>query len=121
MEAVAQLIIKAPTDVRILVNGKLTQRPAAEMTFRTPALQRGKAFRYEVQATASRQGQQVSQTKTVTVRAGELTQVDFTDLKSAQSALVTVNLPADARIAQAPRQNKAQPTRHDLLVGMHRR
>ncbi len=105
MSAPAQVVIKAPADVRILVNGAFTERSATVMTFSTPALKLGKTYAYQVKAQAVRGGQTVVETKEVTVRAGAEAVIDFTDLKAVPvvqagttTALVTVNMPADARL-----------------------
>jgi uncharacterized protein (TIGR03000 family) len=101
----AQVVIKAPTDVRILVNGQMAVRDAAVMTFTTPGLRKGKSYSYQVKAEMVREGETVTETKEVMVQAGHEAVIDFTHLKAppviqatATTALVTVNLPPDAKL-----------------------
>jgi uncharacterized protein (TIGR03000 family) len=95
-EDMARLTIKAPIDMRISVDGQQTARDAAEMTFRTPALEQGKNYFYQVKAEVVREGKTVTETKRVLVRAGQQAVVDFSPLKS--TALVTVQMPKDAQL-----------------------
>jgi len=101
----AQVVIKAPAEVRVLVNGQPTQRDRIETTFSTPELLVGQVYSYEFTAEVLRDGQTVSQTRKVQVRAGEQTVVDFSDLKGSPSdgdrsrvALITLDVPRDARL-----------------------
>jgi uncharacterized protein (TIGR03000 family) len=93
----AAVVVQAPLDVRITVNGQATTRTAAEQTFTSPALEPGATYAYVFRAEATRNGKAVTREQRVTVRAGEESRVDFTDLSEAGSpARVRVKLPADA-------------------------
>jgi uncharacterized protein (TIGR03000 family) len=93
----AAVVVQAPLDVRITVNGEETARTAAEQTFTTPALEPGQLYAYVFRAEATRNNRTVTRTQRVTVRAGEESRVDFLDLSEPGSpARVRVKLPADA-------------------------
>jgi uncharacterized protein (TIGR03000 family) len=97
--APATVVVKAPADVTVTVNGQATARRADEETFLTPALARGREYAYLFTAEASRNGRKVSRTKRITVRAGEQTVVDFGELNATPAvARVTVVLPDSATL-----------------------
>jgi uncharacterized protein (TIGR03000 family) len=98
----ATVVIKAPMDVRISVDGQATARNAAEETFTTPSLEAGRTYQYVFKAEAMRDGKTVSTTKRVLVQAGRLAEADFSDLATdkaaADVARVTVRVPEDAKV-----------------------
>jgi uncharacterized protein (TIGR03000 family) len=98
----ATVLIKAPTDVRIMVDGQETTRNAAEEAFTTPALEPGRTYQYVFKAEAVRDGRTVTLSKRVTVQAGRQSEVDFNDLAgdrgAAEVAKVTVSVPEDAKL-----------------------
>ena len=97
--APATVVIKAPMDVRITVNGQPTDRQSAEQIFTTPDLQPGITYSYDFRAEAVRGGKTVTRTQTVIVKAGQESQADFGDLTAADApAHVTITAPADARM-----------------------
>jgi uncharacterized protein (TIGR03000 family) len=99
--SVATVVIKAPTDVRVLVDGQETARNAAEETFTTPALQPGRVYQYVFKAEAVRDGKTVALTRRVEVQAGRQSEVDFRDLipsGAAEVAKVLVQVPEDAKL-----------------------
>ena len=97
--APATVVIKAPMDVRITVNGQATDRQSAEQIFTTPDLQPGKTYSYDFRAEAVRDGKTVTRTQTVIVKAGQESRADFGDLTAADApAHVTITAPADARL-----------------------
>ncbi len=97
--APATVVIKAPMDVRITVNGQATDRQSAEQIFTTPDLQPGKTYSYDFRAEAVRGGKTVTRTQTVIVKAGQESRADFGDLTAADApAHVTITAPADARL-----------------------
>jgi len=101
-ETSAEVLIKAPADVRITVNGQAITRTRPEEVFATPTLQSGYTHSYTFRAEAVRDGQTVSRTQRISVRRGQRTQVDFTELAAAppadSPAHVTVLLPEGARL-----------------------
>jgi uncharacterized protein (TIGR03000 family) len=97
--APATVIVKAPLDVHITVNGQATERKTAEQVFTTPDLQPGKSYSYDFAAEAVRDGKTVTRTQTVIVKAGQESRVDFSDLARADApARVIITAPADVRV-----------------------
>jgi uncharacterized protein (TIGR03000 family) len=97
----ATVLVKAPADVTVTVNGQATTRRSTEETFLTPPLESGKTYAYVFKAEATRDGAPVSRTRRITVRAGQRSEVDFTDLRAEASravAQVTVLGPGEARV-----------------------
>jgi len=99
----ATVVIKAPTDVRITVDGQETNRQTAETAFRTPELRAGQTYSYHFKAETVRNGRPVSEVKKVLVRAGEQSVVDFGSLagpevEGPRVALVTFEVPEDAKV-----------------------
>jgi uncharacterized protein (TIGR03000 family) len=97
----ATVVVEAPADVQVYVEGQLLSRAATTDSFVTPELEMGKNYSYTMKAVAVRDGQTVSQTKRVLFRAGQEAKVDFRDLAvptSGAVAKVTVNLPKDAKL-----------------------
>ncbi len=98
----ATVMVKAPADVKITVNGHATSRRSTEETFLTPHLPVGKTFAYVFSAEVMRDGEKITKTERITVRAGEKSEVDFSNLD--RSALLTdvahltVKLPENARL-----------------------
>jgi uncharacterized protein (TIGR03000 family) len=96
----AEVIVKAPANVQLSVEGRTLPRSAGEEAFRTPNLQAGYVYTYTFKANAVRDGQPVVYTKEVKVSAGQSLTADFTKLISEgkDTARVTVKLPSDARL-----------------------
>jgi len=98
----ATVVLKAPADVKITVNGTTIARRTTEETFLTPALPAGQNFAYVFSAEATRDGKTLTKTERITVRAGVQSEVDFSNLDSAAVAAdvarVTVVLPTGARL-----------------------
>ncbi len=96
----AAVVLKAPTDVELSVEGQLIPRTAAVEVFRTPELDPAFSYTYTFKAKVVRNGKAVAFTKQVPVRAGQSSEADFTKLatEGKDVAKVTVKLPADARL-----------------------
>jgi uncharacterized protein (TIGR03000 family) len=93
--APATVIVKAPLDVRVTVNGAVTERTKTEQVFTTPALDAGRSYSYEFKAEAVRDGKTVTRTQKVVVKAGRQSDADFSDLTIASApAHVTITAPA---------------------------
>jgi uncharacterized protein (TIGR03000 family) len=80
---VAMVIIAAPEGVRVTVNGKAIAMKSAEEKFITPELEPDANYSYLVTAEAVRDGQVVSKTRKVMVKAGLESRVDFRELAAA--------------------------------------
>jgi uncharacterized protein (TIGR03000 family) len=96
----ATVLVKAPMDANVLVDGQATTRSSAEETFTTPVLEPDRTYQYVFEVKAVRDGKPVTRTKQVLVQAGKQSEVDFSDLGAAATgvAKVTVVGPADAKI-----------------------
>ena len=96
----AEVLLKAPLNVQLSLDGNVIPRTAAEQAFRTPALESGYGYTYTFKASVAREGRTVSYIKQVQVRAGEVSEADFTKLttQGKDAAKVTVKLPSDARL-----------------------
>jgi uncharacterized protein (TIGR03000 family) len=112
----ATVVIKAPADVKITVNGKETARRTTEEEFLTPELQVGRSYSYQFSAEATRAGKKLARTERVVVRPGERTVVDFSNLDrevvSAEPARLTIILPegASVRVNDVPLPVKGKQT-----------
>ena len=73
--AEGQVSVTLPADAKLLFNGTAATGSGAVRTFRTPALQKGVAYRYELTAEVVRDGRVERVTETVVVRAGETAKV----------------------------------------------
>jgi uncharacterized protein (TIGR03000 family) len=76
----ARLIVQVPADAKLYIDDNPMKTTAAQRTFNTPPLQPGMAYYYMVRAEVERDGQTVSQTTRVIVRAGEVARASFADL-----------------------------------------
>src|SRR5262245_2158453 len=88
----ATIIVEVPDDAKLYFNDQPTQQSGAMRTFTTPALAAGKAHVYELRVEMVRQGQVVSRTEQITVRAGQTTRVAWRSLSPAAAGyLYTLN------------------------------
>lgn len=76
----ATVSVRVPDDARVYFDGTLMQQTGTVRSFVTPTLPDSDAYLYEVKAEVDRQGQVVTQTQKVSVRAGRTTTVDFSTL-----------------------------------------
>jgi uncharacterized protein (TIGR03000 family) len=76
--------VRVPADAEIWFSGEKTSQRGAYRLFVTPQLQDGRALSYEIRARWKQGGQDVVQSRTVTVHAGDRLTVDF--LQPAQQA-----------------------------------
>jgi uncharacterized protein (TIGR03000 family) len=89
----AAVLVKAPEDVVLTVNGQRATRTSTEETYYTPKLKPGRTYEYVFKASAMRDGEKLIRVRRVEVRAGQQTDVDFSDMASRTertSARVTV-------------------------------
>ena len=71
------MLVSLPADAKLSIDGHVTTSVAAERTFVSPALEAGKDYQYTLTAEIVRDGKNVTETKTIVVRAGETTTVNF--------------------------------------------
>jgi len=75
----ALLEVRVPTaDAEVWVEGKKTSTTGTNRRYVSPPLTPGHKYAYEIRVRWSEGGREVSQTREVTVRAGERVAVDFT-------------------------------------------
>jgi uncharacterized protein (TIGR03000 family) len=101
----ARVIVRAPADAVVTVNGLRLNLVGTEQVFVTPDLALGRRYTYVFRAEATRAGERVVLEKRVTVEAGREAIVDMRELRplsqaepTDNKARVTVRLPADARL-----------------------
>jgi len=103
----AAVVVRLPADAKLYADGQLTALTTAERRFYTPTLDQNREYNYTMKVEYTRNGETVRDTKTVQVRAGEVSVVEFTDLsrvakkesnRETATSKVTVMLPADAKL-----------------------
>ena len=77
VEAPATIVVSLPAEARLIIDGNSTTSTSARRVFTSPALQPGQTYVYTLRAEIVRDGQTMSETQQVTVRAGEQTPVTF--------------------------------------------
>ncbi|MCI0705208.1 MAG: TIGR03000 domain-containing protein [Planctomycetia bacterium] len=82
----ATVIVKLPADAKLTADGRQLKLTGAERKFVTPELPRGQEFTYRFKVEYDRDGETVSVTKKVNVRAGGTVTVEFVDLTAAKPA-----------------------------------
>ncbi|TMQ32020.1 MAG: TIGR03000 domain-containing protein [Planctomycetota bacterium] len=73
--APATTVVSLPADARLTVDGAATESRSARRTFLSPPLERGQAYYYMLRAETVHNGQTLSTTKQVVVRAGQESRV----------------------------------------------
>jgi uncharacterized protein (TIGR03000 family) len=73
----AMIRVELPEDARLTIDGMSTVSTGASRLFISPSLERGREFTYTLRAERSQGDKPVRASKTITVRAGEETQVDL--------------------------------------------
>ena len=82
----AAVVVKLPTDARLFADGRALNLTGAERKFVSPELPANQEFVYRFKAEYERDGETVSVTKKVPVRAGATVTVEFADLTAARPA-----------------------------------
>jgi uncharacterized protein (TIGR03000 family) len=111
----ALLAVKVPTDAKVFVNGRETSSTGIDREYISRDLQPGARYNYDVRAEFTRDGQSVSENKSIQLIAGQTAKVDFTPgTPSVQTAAadtlrttLVVHVPADAKLFLAGRETKA--------------
>jgi len=76
----ATVVVEVPADAKLFVDDKVTKTEGTTRSFSTPELTAGQEYYYVVRAEVARDGKPVSETKRVTVKAGEVAKTSFTSL-----------------------------------------
>jgi uncharacterized protein (TIGR03000 family) len=79
----ARVIVSLPANGKLFVDNMPIRNAAEIKTFRTPALSKGQQYYYEMRAEVLVNGKVVTQTRHVTVAAGEVIRADFSTLGTA--------------------------------------
>ena len=74
-----------PADASLTIDGHATTSTSAVRTFVSPALETNKDYQYTLKVEMVRDGKSVTESKTVIVRAGETTEVNFNTLTVASN------------------------------------
>jgi len=86
--APAYLTVSLPADAKLLVDAQPTTLTSASRTFVTPELAPGRDFHYTLTAEMVRNGQTLTATEVVQVRAGTETQVEITPARFVTASVV---------------------------------
>lgn len=78
----ATITVEVPSGASFVVNDKEIQVPPVNPVFVTPRLEPGKDFFYDCKVTVSRDGKNVTKTKRIKVRAGELIRINYDDMEA---------------------------------------
>lgn len=77
LNTTATMIVSIPAEAQLTIDGKATSSATTTRVFVTPELEVGQTYRYTLQAVLVREGQSLTTSKEVTVRAGEETRVSI--------------------------------------------
>lgn len=102
----ATLTVRVPADAKVFVNGLATTSTGTLRRYVSNGLRPGFNYAYQVRAEIVRDGQPISETKTVKLQAGDVSDLEFTmndsDAESIASEPVrtslTLHVPADAKV-----------------------
>lgn len=78
----AQLLLSLPANAQLFIDDQPVKAPAGVQTFDTPALEPDKDYFYMVRIEMIRDGQPLSETRRLIVRAGQVARADFKDLEA---------------------------------------
>jgi len=82
----ATVVVRLPADAKLYADGTALKMAGGERTFTTPELPDGMEYTYRLTAEYERNGEVVSVTRRVVVRAGGAAAVEFTDLTATKPA-----------------------------------
>ena len=86
--APARVIVDLPEDAKLFVDDQLMKTASAKRVFRTPDLDQGQTYFYILRAEVNRDGQTLSQSKRILVRAGEEVRATLDQLEPKVAAKV---------------------------------
>jgi uncharacterized protein (TIGR03000 family) len=78
--APAHVVVKLPENARLFVDDQPCPLTSATRAFDTPTLEPGRVYYYTLRAEVTRDGRPVTDSKRVTLRAGEESVVEFGDI-----------------------------------------
>ncbi len=104
----ALLNVSVPAEAKVFVNGAETTSTGAQRQFVSRGLQAGNKYAYEIRAEFTRDGQTVTETKTINIGPGQQASLAF-NMDSSKDAPVaagsktktklTLHVPADAKVS----------------------
>ena len=111
----ALLSVKVPADAKVFVNARETSSTGTDRDYISRDLQNGAHYNYQVRAEFTRDGQTVSEVKSIQLTAGQTANIDFLagapSVQTAATAPVqttlVVHVPADAKLFLAGHETKA--------------
>ncbi len=83
----ARLVVQAPEGTKLFVDDRPTATTSSRRVFRTPNLEPGQLYFYDLRAELNQNGKIYRQTRRVFVRAGEEVQASFSDLARTAGAV----------------------------------
>jgi len=103
-----QLNVLVPADARLFVNGNATTSQGTNRQFVSRRLEAGGAYKFDIRAERTVEGQVVEETKSVVLVAGKSQEVTFALAKPNAKAetVLTLNVPADAKVVLAGNSTK---------------
>jgi uncharacterized protein (TIGR03000 family) len=75
----ARLIVELPADAKLYIDDRLMQTPSASRSFRTPELEQGQTYFYDLKTEYVRDGKTVKESRRVILHAGEVVRTKFTE------------------------------------------
>ena len=102
----ATLTVRVPADAKVFVNGLATTSTGTFRRYVSNGLQPGLTYAYEVRAEVVRNGRPISETKTIKLQAGDVSDLEFAMNGSNDESIasepvrtsLTLHVPADAKV-----------------------
>lgn len=113
------LSVWVPNDARIFVNGNTTNSTGSARNYISRGLQPGASYAYEVRAELVRNGKTLTETKQVTLVAGQRVNIEFgfeddgvdnVAAKETPRTTLTLNVPEDAKVYLSGKETKSKGT-----------
>jgi len=76
----ARVVVEVPAEAKLYVDDQLMKTTSTRRVFSTPILEEGETYYYILRAEVDREGQKISRTKRVVIRAGEEARAAFPEL-----------------------------------------
>jgi uncharacterized protein (TIGR03000 family) len=84
----AKLIVELPADAKLYVDDRPMNTTSNVRTFNTPELEPGQLYFYELRIEVQRDGKQVTETKRVIIKAGDVVRANFPKVETESVAAV---------------------------------
>jgi uncharacterized protein (TIGR03000 family) len=105
------LAVQVPADAEVYVNGYRTKATGTARRYRSAGLQEGREYTYEVRVVSRQDGTEVAQTKFVTMKAGDETELDFAfNAGIVAKTSLTLHVPEGAKVTLAGAETKMEGT-----------